>query len=193
MNKLSYGLLSLLSTEPQTGYDLMLRLNQFWHTTHSAIYPLLSELEEKQCVSYTLIGQSSKPDKKVYSITELGKEMLKKWIASTTDEAITKDEMMLKLYCMQNFDIVTVDKLLNEMEDRYHKRLDKYTKSLEKITVMANNSFDSYKTQRFGAYILLQKVMCDAKIGIKWCEWIRDLCNKKEGINCLDDNFSDYL
>jgi|GEM_PF-473453 len=192
MNKLSYGLLSFLSTEPLTGYDLMLKLNQIWNTTHSAIYPLLAELEEKKYVAYTIIGQNSKPDKKVYEITELGREVLKAWIASPTDEAVRKDEMMLKIYCMQGLDKVTMDNLLDEMEARYGAQLEKYTRSLEKIIASNNNRFDSYNSSKFGTFVILQKVICDTKTGISWCKWLRSLCNKASAIDCSKDSFEDF-
>lgn len=193
MNKLSYGLLSFLSTEPLTGYDLMLKLNYFWNTTHSAIYPLLAELEEKNYVTYTLIGQNSKPDKKVYEITDNGKSTLKDWISAPTDEAVRKDEMMLKIYCIQGFDNATIEKLLDEMENRYKKQLIKYTESLEKLKFSADYKFESCNSQRFGSYLILQKIICDVKIGIEWCKWIRLLCNKNGEIDCHDNDFQDFL
>ncbi|AEY66304.1 PadR family transcriptional regulator [Clostridium sp. BNL1100] len=192
MNKLSYGLLSFLSTEPMTGYDLMLKLNQFWRTTHSAIYPLLAELEEKQYVIYTLVGQNSKPDKKVYEITEPGREVLKGWISSPTDEAVRKDEMMLKIYCIQGFDGATIEKLINEMEERYQKQLIRYTESLNKLISGVNNKFDSFKSQGFGSYLLLEKAICDVKLSIRWCKWIRDIYNRNKEIDCTHDNFRGF-
>ncbi len=192
MNKLSYGLLSFLSTEPMTGYDLMLKLNQFWRTTHSAIYPLLSELEDKLCVTYTLVNQNGKPDKKVYKITDTGREFLKEWLSAPTEEAVQKDEMMLKIYCIQGFDNETIEKLINEMEDRYQKQLNKYTDSLNKLRANVNNKFDSFKSQGFGSYLLLEKAICDVQLSIKWCKWIRSIYNRDEEIDCLHDNFSQF-
>lgn len=193
MNKLSYGLLSFLSTEPLTGYDLMLKLNYFWNTTHSAIYPLLAELEEKNYVTFTLIEQIGKPDKKVYEITDNGRSILKEWISSPTDEAVRKDEMMLKIYCIQGFDKATIEKLIDEVEDRYKKQLIKYTEFLKKLEYSVDNKFNSCNSQKFGSYLILQKIICDIKIGIEWCKWIRLLCNKNGGIDCPDHNFLDFL
>ncbi len=192
MNKLSFGLLSFLSTDPMTGYDLMLKLNQFWRTTHSAIYPLLAELEEKQYVTYTLVGQNSKPDKKVYQITDTGREILREWLSAPTEEAVQKDEMMLKIYCIQGFDSATIEKLINEMEERYQKQLNRYTDSLKKLTSSVGNKFDSFKSQGFGSYLLLEKAISDVKLSIKWCRWIQSIYNRDEEIDCLHDNFSSF-
>jgi len=79
INKLSYGLLGLLSTQPMTGYDLTQKINSFWRSTHSAIYPLLSELEENGYVEYRFEKKNGKPDKKIYNLTETGKRLLHDW------------------------------------------------------------------------------------------------------------------
>lgn len=192
MNKLSYGLLSFLSIEDQTGYDLMLRLNQFWHTTHSAIYPLLAELEEKDYVTSTLIKQIGKPDKRLYSITGQGREVLKEWIISPTDAAVIKDEMHLKLFCIQALDKETIEKLLTEMENRYAKDLDRYMASLEKLKNAANGNMESFHSPKMGSYILLQKRIGETKVGMKWCSWIRKLYKQSGKINFFDHDFTDF-
>ena len=191
MNKLSYGLLSFLSTEPQTGYDLMLRLNQFWRTTHSAIYPLLTELEEKGYVNCTLIEQSIKPDKKLYSITDQGFETLKNWITSTTNAVVVKDEMQLKFFCIQFLDKEIIETLLNEMENRCAKALNTYFKSLEKLKNMVNGNINSFNSPKMGAFILLQKKIGETKLDIKWCSWVRNLYKENGNINFFDNNFTD--
>lgn len=191
MNKLSYGLLSFISTEPQTGYDLMRRLNLFWHTNHSAIYPLLSELEEKDYVNCALIEQIGKPDKKLYSITDQGMEALKKWIASTTDPEVVKDEMMFKLLCIQVLDKETIEILLTEMENRCTKALDYFNEVFEKLKDGVNGSINSFNAPKMGAYLLLQKKIAETELNMRWCSWVRSLYTENRDINFLDNNFTD--
>ena len=63
----------------------MLKLNAFWHTTHSRIYPLLAQLEKEEYLTCTLIAQTGKPDKKIYSITEKGLKTAMEWLLLPTD------------------------------------------------------------------------------------------------------------
>ncbi len=86
----------------------------------------------------------------------------------------------------------TIEKLINEMEDRYQKQLNKYTDSLNKLRANVNNRFDSFKSQGFGSYLLLEKAICDVQLSIKWCKWIRSVYNRDEEIDCLHDNFSQF-
>ncbi|MBZ9685590.1 PadR family transcriptional regulator [Clostridium estertheticum] len=188
MNKLSYGLLSLLSTEPMTGYDLTSKINKFWRSTHSAIYPLLSELEENKYVEFILKKQDGKPDKKIYNLTVQGKEFLRKWFISETSDAVVRDEMTLKLYCIQYMDTEAVEKLLNELETRYKKKIEVYKNSIEKIRLKFSEN--SRGVPPFGAYVLTQRILNEAILDLKWCDWIRDVY-KNNYCNFLDQNFKD--
>lgn len=190
MNKLSYGLLSLLSTEPMTGYDLTSRINKFWRSTHSAIYPLLSELEKEGYVEFTLKEQSGKPDKKIYNLTVHGKELLHKWFTSETNEEVIRDEMMLKLYCMQCMDTEAVEKLINELETRYKRKIEENKYFIERIKLKPFENPEIETSSVFGAYILAQRVLSEAMLDLEWCEWFRNLYNNKDS-NFLNKNFNE--
>jgi DNA-binding PadR family transcriptional regulator len=189
MNKLSYGLLSLLSTEPMTGYDLTIKINRFWRSTHSAIYPLLSELEEKGCVEFILEKQTCKPDKKIYTLTAQGKVLLHDWFTSETAVEVVRDEMTLKLYCINSMDTDVADKLLNELETRYKKKIEERKNSIEKIKLLSSENFEAASPSLFGAYILAQKALNEAILELKWCEWVRKIYKNKD-INFLDEDFN---
>jgi DNA-binding PadR family transcriptional regulator len=189
MNKLSYGLLSLLSTEPMTGYDLTTKINRFWRSTHSAIYPLLSELEEKELIALTLVKQSGKPDKKIYNLTSQGKSALHQWFISDTDDAVVRDEMTLKLYCIKCMDADAAEKLLDELEEKYIKRIDHYKGSIEKLRLMASDTLKNSSSSLFGGYILTQRVLNEALLGLKWCHWVKKIY-KLEDLSFLDVDFN---
>ncbi|GFZ30814.1 hypothetical protein CSC2_13400 [Clostridium zeae] len=189
MNKLSYGLLSLLSTEPMTGYDLTTKINRFWRSTHSAIYPLLSELEEKELIALTLVNQNGKPDKKIYNLTTQGKSVLQDWFLSDTDEAVVRDEMTLKLYCIKCMDTDAGEKLLDELEIKYKKKIDHYKGSIEKLKLMSSDTLKNTSSSLFGGYILTQRALNDAILGLKWCHWVKKVY-KLEDFSFLDEDFN---
>lgn len=190
MNKLSYGLISLLSTKPMTGYDLTLRINKFSHSSHSAIYPLLSDLEEKGYVKFELKKQLDKPDKKIYSLTNNGMELLRKWFISETSQPIVRDEMSFKISCMQIMDDDLVERLLDEIEARYKKRLENCKNALEMMSFKSNEDIEAAFLTMFGNYALTQRIMNEAIIGIEWCTWVRRLFKDKE-FQLLNQNFKE--
>ncbi|TAE96232.1 MAG: PadR family transcriptional regulator [Oscillatoriales cyanobacterium] len=84
---LSYAILSVLVSAPSSGYDLAKRFNPsvegsvgfFWSASFQQIYRELT-------------------DKRVYTVTGLGKQQLCQWIAESEEMAAIKDELLVKLY-----------------------------------------------------------------------------------------------
>ncbi len=85
---LPYGLLGLLSYMDATGYDLTKlfedSLNYFWHAQSSQIYRELDRMEQKGWVASRSVVQDKRPNKRVYAITELGREEYARWLSDIT-------------------------------------------------------------------------------------------------------------
>jgi len=81
---LPFGLLGLLRYQDSTGYDLAKifedSLNNFWHAQVSQIYRELNYMEEKGWVTSRSIIQNTRPNKRVYSITEDGRYAFDEWM-----------------------------------------------------------------------------------------------------------------
>ena len=72
-------LLSVLMAGPATGYDIKKILEQevskIVDVTISNIYPALNELAGEGLVTFERVEQESRPNKKVYEITDAGREV----------------------------------------------------------------------------------------------------------------------
>lgn len=173
VNTLSYGLLSLLSHTADSGYDLMLKIQPFWPAKHSQIYPLLAQLESGGYVRHTLVVQTDKPDKKVYSITDKGLNALRNWLTLPTDEPVTRDELVLKVFCMEQGDPADIRRML-EMRLAYCRdqlqwlqtKMDAYTK--------LNPS------PSFGILLLMEKGQFAIKADLQWAEWALGRLDERE-------------
>lgn len=178
MNTLSYGLLSLLSQSPLSGYDLMLRIQPFWPAKHSQIYPLLAGLEKEEQVSFELIAQSDKPDKKVYSLTSKGIESLQQWLAEPVSDPVMRDELTLKVFCMSLVDAQVTRKLFVDRKELYRLKMNAYAIKIDQLQNKggwADEELTSYSSPLFGAYILLHKAMRTCRTNIEWCDWVLTL------------------
>ncbi|OOM79891.1 PadR family transcriptional regulator [Clostridium sp. BL-8] len=187
MNTLSYGLLALLANESMSGYDLNLKMNLFWHTRHSHIYPLLSKLEENGYVEFVLVKQTGKPDKKIYTPTKIGLDATKEWLEKTTIAPITKDEMLLKTYCLHVLDKDKAKKILKEREKMY---LDKFLSCKKRIEDLKAQGgiLESTNSGYFGRFLILTKILGDAKWGIEWCQWAYSLYDTGNIDNIFDES-----
>lgn len=95
-------LLGLLTIEPMSGYDLGLTIRgtvgHFWNESYGQIYPNLKKLANDEFVNCKTERQKGKPDRRIYSITEKGRERLKEWLAVPPQPEIPRNEMLLKLF-----------------------------------------------------------------------------------------------
>lgn len=95
---LKHGLLGLLNYGSMTGYELdkafKASLSFFWQAKTSQIYRELDAMERNGWLSSKRVIQSEKPNKRVYTITDDGKEELSKWLSSP--ETDVADAMRVK-------------------------------------------------------------------------------------------------
>lgn len=99
---LKHGILGLLNYGSMTGYDIMLTfknsLNFFWTAQTSQIYRELQTLKNKGWVTDESIAQSGKPDKKLFSITDSGREELNRWLMEDDTGFETKSPILMKTF-----------------------------------------------------------------------------------------------
>ena len=90
---LRHGLLGLINYKSMTGYEMVkefdVSLAFFWHATPQQIYKELDTMEKYGWLTSERIMQTEKPNKRVFSITEKGKNVLVDWV-SKPGESVTK-------------------------------------------------------------------------------------------------------
>ena len=78
MRTLKYVILGLLMRHPMSGYDITKEfqngLTEFWDAKHSQIYPELRRLYDEGLITYEVQISGEALEKKVYSITEQGRQ-----------------------------------------------------------------------------------------------------------------------
>lgn len=98
---LGYGIMARLAQVECSGYELSLIMgpprNFLWEAKHSQIYPVLAELKRAGCVTYSRVNQESKPDKKVYRLTDRGWERLRHWARQGPTRTPVRNEFYMKL------------------------------------------------------------------------------------------------
>jgi DNA-binding PadR family transcriptional regulator len=100
----SYILLGMLSAQERSGYDLKLLLDKqvhhvYWSPAKSQIYGELRRLEQAGLATMTEVEQTNRPDKRLYRITQAGREALQQWLASPDVEPdVFKSPLLLHLF-----------------------------------------------------------------------------------------------
>lgn len=83
---LEHAILGFLQYRPLSGYDLKsvfdMSVRHFWPADQSQIYRTLSKLAEQGLAEVEIIEQEDRPDRKVYHITDSGREELLHWLTT---------------------------------------------------------------------------------------------------------------
>jgi DNA-binding PadR family transcriptional regulator len=99
---LRHALLGFLSIRPLSGYDLKRHFDasvrHFWTADQAAIYRALGDLEAAELVRHERIAQSSRPDRKVFHLTEAGRAALDAWLATPTPSSPRREPLLVQLF-----------------------------------------------------------------------------------------------
>ncbi len=95
-------LLALLATEAAHGYQLRARLQLALGPlaqmlSAGQVYVTLNRLEKAGLVTAERVGQTDRPDRKVYDLTAAGRERIAEWLADTSWPKPAPAEFHLKL------------------------------------------------------------------------------------------------
>ncbi len=98
---LKHGILGLLNYSDMSGYEIMETfrdsLNYFWNAQTSQIYRELQTLKKSGYVTDTAVkGRGG--DKKIFSITESGRQELINWLRSETGGGTIRSSLMMTTF-----------------------------------------------------------------------------------------------
>lgn len=99
---LKYLLLALLARAPHYGYELKQSFEDLlggtWLLNIGQVYATLARLEEEGLIEPTVVRQDVLPDRKVYSLTQLGEKELRRWLEEPVVGLIRlREEVFLKI------------------------------------------------------------------------------------------------
>lgn len=193
---LRYGILGLLSEWEASGYDIKKEFDDlmsvFWHSHLSQIYPELNRLEKEELITSKHIFQEGRPDKKIYSITKIGKEELMRWLLGPPETPKLKDPFLMQAFFMDN---IPVDEVL--LKFKLYKK-ERYQR-LEKIKNITHIRLKSIRNRNvMKARILISSAVLKRGIEqeiqyIKWCEDTIKLIEECKYLWDIKDNNQDKI
>ncbi len=99
---LKHALLGFLNYRPSTGYDLKHLFDQsiyhFWNANLSQIYPTLSRMVDEDLLAVEIEYQQDRPNRKVYDITDAGREELQRWLREPIDLPQNRFAFLIKVF-----------------------------------------------------------------------------------------------
>ncbi|MEU3519915.1 PadR family transcriptional regulator [Streptomyces sp. NPDC006654] len=117
-------LLALLAHGPAHGYELKRDLEQLLGAAYpqpniGQIYVTLGRLEKSGLIEGEEVEQSSRPNKKIYQLTDAGQEALQGWFEATSEEPRVRDEFFMKLVLAPHTGLADQIALINRQRRHY--------------------------------------------------------------------------
>ncbi|MGC1527283.1 MAG: PadR family transcriptional regulator [Phormidesmis sp.] len=166
---LSYAILAALFNQPCSGYDLVKSFNKsveyFWSASHQQIYKALAKLEEEGDVSAEKIEQENRPNKKLYTVTESGRQNLQQWIAQTEEIVPVKSNLLVKLSIGHMVPTETLLTTLTTYYQQHREKLKSYRAVAKQYAQVPQLSRESQFQ-----YLALRAGIRQQLAWVAWCE-----------------------
>lgn len=127
---IQFTILGLLGWKSMSGYDLKKIIADsdlfYWSGNNNQIYNVLVDLHKQGCVEQDVQYQENLPAKKVYSLTPIGRRVLRDWLLSEPDLPEFRNHFLIQLAWMDELNGDELDASLaryaNEIEIQLRMR-----------------------------------------------------------------------
>lgn len=127
MISIETAILGLLSLKPMTGYDIKKLIAEsdvlYWSGNNNQIYTSLVKLHQKDLVSQEIELRADSPSRKIYSLTQKGRDELKTMLLSDPELPQLTRPFLIQLAWADQLDQDTLDSLLLKYEEEIEAQL----------------------------------------------------------------------
>ncbi len=136
---LEHAILGFLNYEPMTGYDLKkmvdVSVSHFWPAVQSQIYRSLAQMEQSGWLEVETISQEPRPPRKVYHITDAGRNELSRWLETPQPAAESRLAWLIQVFFAGQMSDQKILVVLEYQLELKRKHLQGYTSIPEKTHV----------------------------------------------------------
>ena len=171
---LDHILLGLLR-DPATGYDLKSafgeRIRHFWSAELSQIYPTLKRLEQRRMLGSRIEPSPKGPNRRVYSLTETGREELRRWLRGGPEVGTERFAYLAQLYFMDAVgDLHETRAFMSELRDHLARWLAQLRSVERKVTDACGDAPERYGDAGFHRFATLRMGIHSIGSKVAWCD-----------------------
>lgn len=168
-NSSKYAILGLLTIEPMSGYDIRKFvqnvLSNFWNESYGRIYPILGQLAKEASVTARLHKQKGKPDRRVYHITDRGRQVLRGWLLMPSQPIQIRNETTLKFLLGGN---LTIEESLVPIQRLHEQQVHAKQALAAQVREIESETGGSARYEYFFLTARLGQLLNEARI--QWCQ-----------------------
>lgn len=163
------SLLGVLSIGPMSGYQMRQFMEQstanFWTESFGQIYPALKAMLAEGLVEVVAQDGEGPTAKRVYQMTEAGREHLRAWLGVPTRPQVRRHELLLKVFFGDQVEPEVVSEHVRGEHRRHEEALAQYTAKL----VMLERDCAEHPGLPFWR-MTLRYGIAESRMVMSWCE-----------------------
>lgn len=124
------AVLAALLEGESSGYDLAKGFDasvaNFWPATPQQLYRELDRLAEQGLIRARVVRQERRPNKRMFSLTEAGREAIRQFTAKAPKPSVIRDELLVKVQAADAGDMPAVRESILERLQWARAKLQRY-------------------------------------------------------------------
>ncbi len=166
-------LAALLEAE-SSGYDLAKSFDasvaNFWMATPQQLYRELDRLAEEGLIQARVVHQERRPNKRVYSLTDAGRDAIQEFTSRAPKPCVIRDELAVKVLAADAGNAPAVRGFVAERLQWSTAKLQRYERFRARL--LDGRSEEEYlaEAERVGPYLTLLRGIAFEEENIRWAE-----------------------
>lgn len=171
---LQHAVLAALVEGESSGYDLAKRFDasvaNYWMTTPQQLYRELERMAAQGLIRTRVVQQERRPNKRVHSLTDHGREVLHAFTATSPKPTTVRDELLVQVQALDVGDGPAVCAAIGESRKRAEAKLDRYLARRDRL--LDGRSEQSYieEAEHLGPYLTLLRGIAFEEENIRWAD-----------------------
>ncbi|WP_326647997.1 MULTISPECIES: PadR family transcriptional regulator [unclassified Streptomyces] len=180
---LRHAVLAALLDGEYSGYQLAKAFDvgvaNFWHALPQQLYAELAKLEKEGLVAGRQVVQETRPNKRLFQVTEAGLAELEQFAAASSKPSFIRDDLLVKV---QAVDRVTAGPVIEQLEERAtvaQAKVELFGKLLRQMRGKADEEEFLLRGERIGPYLTCLRGLAFEEDNRDWCMRIASVLRKR--------------
>ena len=174
MVALQDAILAALLEGGSSGYDLAKGFDtsvaNFWSATPQQLYRQLEHMEREGLIEAQVIQQERRPNKRLFSLTEAGRQALRAFTRAPARQTAVRDDLLVKVQAVDDGDVDAVRKAVDERLSLAQQRLARYQRTREHLLGGRSEEDHLAHAPRVGPYLTLLRGIAFETENARWAQ-----------------------
>lgn len=171
---LRHAVLAALLDEELSGYQLAktfdLGVANFWHALPQQLYAELAKMEADGLVTGREVVQDTRPNKRLFKVTEAGLDELNRFAAASTKPSFIREDLLVKVHASDSIDTEEIIAQLTERAAFAGAKAELFGKMLRKLRGDRSEEEFLRHGERIGPYLTCLAGRAFEQDNRDWCE-----------------------